>query len=132
MTPVDPASPEFDELVADALEHLWDLAYLGKHALTELQSVKRRVSWPSDLTLRDQGRALGDLLQVAIVKPRPPKTQHNFSREKLLHTILYQAYVEGIENKQIAKSLNIGERTYYRYKAVAIHVVALLLRYWEE
>jgi hypothetical protein len=123
--------PEFDRLVADALEHLWDFSYLGKHPLAELQSVKSQIPLPNGLTHLDKGRALSDLLQSAIENLKPAKRQRDVSRERTFSTILYRAYVEGIPNRQIAGSLHIGVRTMYRYKSKAIRVVAQILRDWE-
>jgi hypothetical protein len=131
MATLDVESVKFDSLVADALEHLWDFSYLGNHALVELEIVKRQAVRSSDSTHLDEGRALSDLLQAAIEDLKPAKRQRDISRERMFSTILYQAYVEGIPNTQIAEVLNIGERTFYRYKRKAIRVVAQLLRDWE-
>jgi hypothetical protein len=124
--------PEFDRLVGDALEHLWDFSYLGKHPLVELQSVKSQIPLPNGWTHLDRGRALSDLLQAAIEDLKPVKRQRDVSRERMFATILYRAYVEGIPNQQIAALLHVGDRTMYRYKRRAIRVVAQLLRDWEQ
>jgi hypothetical protein len=132
MATLDLEGVKFDRLVADALEHLWDFSYLGKHPLAELQSVKRQTSGSSDSTHLDAGRALSDLLQAAIEDLKPAKRQREISRERFFSTVLFQAYIEGIPNKQIAGSFRVGERTLYRYKAKAVRVVAQLLRDWEK
>lgn len=131
MAAIDLDSPEFDGLVADALEHLWDFSYLGSHPLARLESVTRiaaRSVKPSHL---DQGRALNDLLVKAIDQLKPGKRQRDISRERMFWIILSRTYIDGIPNKEITESLNIGDRTFYRYKANAIRVVARLLRDWE-
>ncbi len=131
MAGMDLEGPEFDGLVADALEHLWDFSHLGNHPLAQLRTVARTAKHSSDPTHLDRGRALCDLLVTAIEQPKPAKRQRDFSREKMFATILYRAYVEGVPNQEIAEGLNIGDRTFYRYKAGAIRVVAQLLREWE-
>jgi len=122
---------KFEEHVADGLEHLWDYAYLGTHPLIELQSVKQRVLQNGKPCVVDVGRALSDVLQDAIESLKPAGPHSDLSREKHYYTILYKAYVEGVQNKAISGSLNIGERTLYRYSAKAIQVVARIIRDWE-
>lgn len=121
----------FEKQVADALKHLWDYSYLGKHPLARLNAVRRRMHNRSEVSHVDVGRAVSDLLQAAIGNMKPTNDQGEFSRERYYHTILTKAYVEGTENKAIADSLNIGERTLYRYCTRAVQVVAQILRDWE-
>lgn len=131
MAAIDLDGPEFDGMVADALEHLWDFSYLGSHPLAGLESVTRAVARAVDPSHLDRGRALCDLLVRAMDQLKPGKRQRDISRERMFSIILSRAYIDGIPNKQIAESLNIGDRTFYRYKANAIRVVARLLRDWE-
>jgi hypothetical protein len=123
---------KFEELVADALEHLWDYAYLGTHPLVELQSVKRQMPPNGKWSHVDMGRLLNGILQNAIEKIKPNNLDSDLSREKHYFLILRKAYVEGVHNKAIAVDLSIGERTLYRYSAKAIQVVAQILRDWEQ
>ena len=83
----DVETREFERLVADALEHLWDFAYLGKHPLTGLRSVQRRTPQRNGLSYLDNGRALSDLLQAAIESLRPCPQQEELSHEKYYYSI---------------------------------------------
>jgi hypothetical protein len=122
---------KFEELVADALEHFWDYAYLGAHPLAELESVKQRVFSSVRRNHVETGRALNGVLRDAIETLKSDEKCYGFSREKHYHTILYKAYVESVRNKDIASSLHIGERTLYRYSTKAIQVVSKILMDWE-
>ena len=122
---------EFEKLVANALEHLWDFAYLGKHPLANLRSVQSRALHRNGLSYLDTGRALSDVLQAAIESLKLCTQQEELSRERHYYTILHQAYVECVQNKMIARSLDMGERTLYRYSTKAIQAVAQILHDWE-
>ena len=121
----------FESLVADALEHLWDFCYLGKHPLSKLKTVQRRLTQQANSSHLDKGRVVSEVLRTAIETIKPTEDQLNFSREKHYYTILIKAYVEGIANKTIARSISVGERTLYRYSIKAIQAVAQILRDWE-
>ena len=114
MSVTDLDDGEFEELVADALEHLWDFSYLGTHPLAELQGVRQRVISNGRSTHIQMGRALNIVLQNAIDNLRLDDDECEVSREKHFYTILYKSYVEGVRNRDVAGSLSIGERTFYR------------------
>ncbi len=128
---LDHNNDDFAKQVADALEHLWDYSYLGQHPLAQLNSVKRRLRHRSDVSHVDLGRATSEVLQEAIENLKPSNGQRDFSREKHFYTILTKAYLDGMENRTIAASLSIGERTLYRYNFKAIRVIAQILKDWE-
>jgi hypothetical protein len=121
----------FEELVADALEHLWDYSYLGTHPLVELDGLREYAHPTGKWSHVDQGRMLSEMLRNSIETLNSSNPQFGLSREKHYYSILHKAYVEVVPNKMIAKELNIGERTLYRYSAKAIQVVAKILRDWE-
>ncbi len=129
--PLDLNPAEFERRVADALEHLWDFSYLGKHPLAQLSIVKRRLLTKTAGSNLATGRTVSEVLRVAIETLKPTGDQLNFSREKHYYTILTQAYVEAIPNKTIANSICVGERTLYRYSIKAIQALARILRDWE-
>ncbi len=122
---------DFEKLVAQALEHLWDFSYLGMHSLAQLKSVKRRLRNRSEVSHVDVGRVVSEVLRAAIENLKPINGQRDFSREKHYYPILISAYVEGLENRAIADSLSIGERTLYRYSIKAIQCLSQILRDWE-
>ena len=127
----DMSRREFDRLVAGGLEHLWDFSYLGKHPLSQLSIVKQRLPQELHHSHLDAGRAVSEILRDAIEALKPIEGQKNFSREKHYYTILVKAYVESIPNKTIAKSINMGERTLYRYSIKAIQASAQVLWDWD-
>ena len=129
--PMDMHSRQFEILLADALEHLWDFSYLGKHPLSQLSIVRRRLSQKADESHLDVGRALSEVLRAAIVALKPTEDQETCSREKHYYAILTKAYVEGITNRAIAKSIDVGDRTLYRYSIKAIQCVARIVLDWE-
>ncbi len=128
MPPPDLSDRDFKKQVADALKHLWDFSYLGTHPLAQLKSVKRRLRNRYQATHVVVGRTVSEVLRAAIEDLKPIDEQRDFSREKHYYSILTMAYVEGVQNKAIADSLNIGERTLYRYTAKAVQCVSQILR----
>ncbi len=131
MQPLDVNNPEFDRLVANALEHLWEYSYLGMHSLARLENVQHRLAHKSGVSHVDVGKVVSQVLILAIESLKPINGQAEFSREKNYYTVLTKAYLEGTENRTIAKSLNMGERTLYRYSIKAIQSVAQIIRDWE-
>jgi hypothetical protein len=123
--------PDFEKLVADALEHLWEFSYLGKSPVANLTMVKQSLPQGRKWSHVDLGRALSRVLQEAIENLKPAEHHPSFSRESLYYPILRQAYIEGIENKVIVHNLGISRRTFYRRRTEAIGVIAQILRDWE-
>lgn len=119
------------QLVADALEHFWDYAYLGNHPLAELTCVTRALASPARATHLERGQALHYLLHRAIDATQVSSSRRRFSPEALYHPILHHVYIEGTENPFVAKKLNLAIRTFYRYLAKALAVVTQLLDDWE-
>jgi hypothetical protein len=124
-------SPDFGEMLEDALEHLWEFSYLGQSPLARLKSVNRALPQDSPWSHVDRGRALHTILQEAIEQLKPTEQQLNLSREAAYYPILHRAYVEGVDNKAIAQTAGISLRTFYRQRTEAIRAVAQILRDWE-
>lgn len=119
------------QLVADALEHFWDYAYLGNHPLAELTCVTRALAAPTRATHLERGHALHYLLRRAIDATQVPASRRHSSHEAFYHPILHHVYIEGTDNPFVAKELNLAQRTFYRYLAKALAVVTQLLDDWE-
>jgi hypothetical protein len=79
MTSTELSTRKFEELVANALEHLWDYAYLGKHPLAELQSLKKQMHSNGKWSHVDMGRTLNETLRYAIERVVPVNHWLRFS-----------------------------------------------------
>ncbi len=124
--------PNFDKLVAHALEHLWEFSYLGKSPLTQLKIVEQSLPQEKNWSHVDRGGALNRILHAAIENLKPMEQYPSFSREVHYYSILHQAYIEGVENKVIAHNLNLSLRSLYRRRTEALRIVAQILRDWEK
>jgi len=131
MTPIDLDSPEFMSLIADALEHIWDFSYLGKHPLTKLNTVIEQMPRKTRISHIDYGRALGEVLQAAIESIKPADKKKHWSWEARYYAVLLKTYLEGDNNRAVAHSLGISERTLYRYRVKAIRLVTEVVHDWE-
>jgi hypothetical protein len=119
---------DLQKLVPDAVEHLYDFSYLGTHPLAGLRVVATMaVRNHTPTTHVDRGRALSKTLQVAIDELMPTGEPANVGRESRFFTLLYQAYREGKENREIALALSISERTFYRERLRALHALAQIV-----
>lgn len=111
--------------------HLWDHSYLGKSPLGELKSVQEQMPHRAKLSRVDRGRAISAVLRAAIDHLKPIEDLPDFSISKHHHAILHKAYIEGLKNDVIAKSIGISERTFYREHANAVQALAETLCDWE-
>ena len=100
----------------DALRHLYDVAYLGQSPLAKLIA-KAHGAWPD-------GRTLQQLLYGAIEAMRPVEGQPSHPRQLLRYDILYLTYLERKRAAEIAQTLAISERQYYRELKAAIQRAA--------
>ena|SRR5437762_3171958 len=119
-------------LVEEALEHLWDYSYLGAHPLASRPFTRSYLAnGKGRETHIDRGMALSRLLQDAIQKLKALQLRKP-SSEARLYDILYQAYVEGEKNPDVARRLDISERTFYRERRRAIVVLTSVLAEMEK
>jgi hypothetical protein len=119
---------EIEKHLPDAVEHLYDFSHLGAHPLAHLRVVSTMIVHDhTPLTHVDRGRALSKALQVAIDELKPGDEPAGFGHEGRFYRILYQAYREGKENREIALELAISERTFYRDRKRAVHALAQIV-----
>lgn len=119
---------DVEKFAPDAVEHLYDFSYLGTHPLAALRIVAAaNIHDHTPSTHIDRGRALSKVLQVAIDELSPTGEPANVSRESRFFALLFQAYREGKENREIAITLSISERTFYRERLRALHALAQIL-----
>jgi GAF domain-containing protein len=137
--PLDGVSEkEFKKLVENALRNLDDYTFLGQHKLAGLKVVDLRLQQSKEefVTHIDRGKALSDILILAINKLRPagdePRGSQLPSREWYQYTVLHEAYVEGVMNRDIMSKLYISEGTFNRARRRAVRGVARALQEMEQ
>jgi hypothetical protein len=114
--------------VEDALQNLFDYAYLGDSPLVNLHQVKELLGG-STLTHLDKGKAVYRVVNDAIEKLRPGSTLPSLPipREWYPYLILHDAYFNGLPNRDILSKLYISEGTFHRTRRSAIRSVTRVL-----
>jgi CheY-like chemotaxis protein len=100
----------------DALEGLYDLAFLERH-----------VHDPGAVGRFTNGRAAQELIQHSIKQLRPPLTLPERSPALRLYHVLNLRYVQGLSQAEAASELNLSVRHFKREQERAIGAVAALL-----
>ena len=113
---------EFIRMVEEALRHLPDAITLGQSALAE----KLRIRAESHI---ERGKRLQEILTNSIesLKPAERRPPEPLPRVWYNHAVLYDAYVEGVPNREIMARLYISEGTFHRTRRNAIRGLARLL-----
>jgi hypothetical protein len=113
---------EFIRIVEDALRHLPDTVTLGQCALAAKIPVK------ADSHV-ERGKYLQELLTSSIeaFKPGEKRPPEPLPRVWYNHAVLYDAYVEGVPNREIMARLYISEGTFNRTRRNAIRGLARML-----
>ncbi len=121
-------------LVEDALRRLYDWLYLGEHELTNLRSVRARLTRGegTPITCVVRGKAVSEVLSEAVEQLRPngviPERTRVPGREWHPYLILHSAYVEGASNRDIMSRLQISEGTFNRTRRRALQAVARFIQ----
>ena len=113
---------EFIKLVEDALRHLPDVITLGQSPLADRMG-------SSSETHIDRGKQLQELLMdsIELLKPEEERPPEPLPRIWYNHAVLYDAYVEGVPNREIMARLYISEGTFNRTRRNALKGLARLL-----
>ena len=121
------------KVVGDALRHLADYAYLGKHSLAQLKLVRSRLPAGATTTHLDRGKVVHTVLAEAIEKLRPDGQQPVEPPPRAWHPylILHQAYLEDKLNRDIMGRLYVSEGTFNRTRRAALGAVARALKEME-
>jgi hypothetical protein len=131
-------------LVEDALRHLHDYSYLGRHPLSELRVIQHHLpakdlGGQTLLTHVDRGKALHALLVQTIAALQPgdgtsaPPGRHDIApREWHAYLILHGSYVADESVNDIMARLYIGEGTYNRTRRSGVRSVAQSLHELEQ
>ena len=114
--------PEFVKIVEEGLRHLPDYIALGQSALAA------RIKIKGDTHI-ERGRRLHQLLIESIENLRPAEKRPSepLPRVWYNHAVLYDAYVEGVPNREIMARLYISEGTFNRTRRNALRGLARLL-----
>ena len=113
---------EFIKLVEEALRHLPDTVTLGQSALAQKIPIKAE-------SHVERGKQLQMLLTSSIEAFRPAEKRppEPLPRVWYNHAVLYDAYVEGVPNREIMARLYISEGTFHRTRRNAIRGLARML-----
>jgi hypothetical protein len=113
---------EFIKMVEEALRHLPDTVTLGQSALAEKIFVKGQ-------SHIERGKQLQNILTGSIEAFRPSEKRPSepLPRVWYNHAVLYDAYVEGVPNREIMARLYISEGTFHRTRRNAIRGLARML-----
>jgi len=114
--------PKFLKMVEDALRNLSDVITLGQSPLADELKVIGK-------THIDRGKALRQQLMDAInaLRPEGTRPRETLSREWENYVILHDAYIEGVQNREVMMRLYISEGTFNRSRRKALRGVARYL-----
>src|SRR5512147_2860988 len=99
---------EFRKLVKDALEHLYDTAYLEVHPLLT------QVSGVTTANRSTRAQALRSILKDAIEELRPPEGLSSESPEWRSYLVLRCRYIQGMTIGQVESEIGLGRRQIQR------------------
>ncbi len=117
-----PTSDKFERMVEHSLQHLSDTSLLGQSGLAEELLI-------SGATHLERGRAVREALVRGIesLKPTSAAPSGTPPREWYQYTVLYEAYVEDVPNRDIMARLYVSEGTFNRERKKALKAVAQAL-----
>ena len=110
---------DFVKLVEDALRHLPDTITLGQSPLAVM------LGMDSDTHI-ERGKELQQVLidSIELLKPSDERPPEPLPRIWYNHAVLHDAYVEGVQNREIMARLYISEGTFNRTRRNAIRGLA--------
>lgn len=113
---------EFIKSVEEALRNLHDTITLGESPLAEKMSIEAE-------SHVERGKRLQEIITVAIdmLRPADERPSEPLPRVWYNHAVLYDAYVEGVPNREIMARLYISEGTFNRTRRNAIRGLARML-----
>jgi hypothetical protein len=114
--------------VEDVLQNFYNYAYLGDSPLVNLKQVQCQLTG-SPVTYVDRGKAVYQAVTDALEKLRPAETlpAEPIPRDWFPYLILYNAYLEGMSNRDIMLKLYISEGTFNRTRRSALRCLARVL-----
>jgi hypothetical protein len=115
------SSPEFSNLVKDALRDYWGGPRLTESELLKLNIVWREMEQAED---RNPARALRAVLAQAIENLKPEGQRSLTTTEWILYNILEMRFLQGRKVRDVALRLAMSESDLYRKQRIAIEEVA--------
>jgi hypothetical protein len=114
--------------VEEALQNLYDYAFLGESPLANLKQVKALLP-DQGVTHLDKGKAVYQVLSQALEKLRPMSALPSgaIPRKWFPYIILHDAYFDELPNREIIARLYISEGTFNRTRRAALRSVARAL-----
>lgn len=112
----------FVRMVEEALRHLPDTITLGQSPLADRMGIRAG-------THVERGKQLQQLLMdsIELLKPAEKRPPEPLPRVWYNHAVLHDAYVEGVQNREIMARLYISEGTFNRTRRNAIRGLARLM-----
>ncbi len=118
------ANPDSDfiKVVEESLRHLPDTITLGQSPLAD------KMKLDADTHI-ERGKQLQQLIMdsIELLKPAKERPPEPLPRVWYNHAVLYDAYVEGVQNREIMARLYISEGTFNRTRRNAIRGLARVL-----
>ena len=113
---------DFVKTVEEALRHLPDTISLGQSPLAIMLGIESK-------THIERGKELQQLLidSIELLKPAEERPPEPLPRIWYNYAVLHDAYVEGVQNREIMARLYISEGTFNRTRRNAIRGLARLL-----
>jgi AraC-like DNA-binding protein len=132
MAAFDGGPRQFEQILIKALRSKGNPLTLARCAeQLKLRAVEQRarelVAEESVVTDIDRGRALWDLLRVAINRLRPANSEPEPIPAWRLYSIAEGVYVQGKSAKEMAAELGISPRTVYRERRAAVEALATVV-----
>ena len=121
-------SPNFAQMVRDALAHYWGGPQLSGSPLMRLRVVQEAINQHDG----NASRALRAVLGQAIDNLRPDGERRMTAAEWLLYNILELKFIQGMRVRDIAHRLAMSESDLYRKQRIAIEQVARALAEMEQ
>ena len=119
------SSLEFQDLVRDALLHLYDAAHMQTHPLAQVLGAKQS-------SAGQRGKLLLQALLETVESLRPPHGTPSDSRVWRVYRLLELRYLDGLGAAEVMEQLAISKTQYHRDHSRALEAVASLLRErWE-